>query len=334
MEDSLQKRSKQRRWILFLLATVWVTGFLFSMGQGSLKLTVEQIFNAMFIESRGPAHQIIMNIRLPRTLVAALVGTGLSLSGCILQGIMRNPLASPHLIGISAGAGLGGIFILILFPAAYHLLTPVSFIGALATTVLIYAMAWNRGLRPLRLILSGVAISSFFGAWITALMIFYPERVHSVLGFMVGGLAARSWKHVNIILPYVTFGTLAAGLAAKRLNLLLLGDDTARSLGIGVEKNRLFFIALAALLAASAVSVAGLLGFVGLMVPHMARFIIGSDYRFLLPASALMGGGLVMVCDTLARVALDPVEIPVGIILSLLGAPFFLYLLRSTLNKG
>ena len=334
MGKGVQKRSRRRRRILILLALVWALGFLFSMGQGSLKLTLNQIFNAAFVESQGPAHQIIMNIRLPRTLVAALVGTGLSLSGCILQGIMRNPLASPHLIGISAGAGLGGIFILILFPSAYHLLTPVSFTGALVTTIMIYAMAWQQGLRPLRLILSGVAISSFLGAWITALMIFFPERVHSVLGFMVGGLAARSWKHVNIILPYVVFGTLAAGMAAKRLNLLLLGDDTARSLGVEVEKNRLFFIALASLLAASAVSVAGLLGFVGLMVPHMTRFIIGSDYRFLLPASALMGGALVMVCDTLARVALDPVEVPVGIILSLLGAPFFLYLLRSTLNKG
>lgn len=200
--------------------------------------------------------------------------------------------------------------------------------------MLIYALAWQQGLRPTRLILAGVAVSSFLGAWITALMIFYPERVHSVLGFMVGGLSARSWKHFYIILPYALGGFVLSSLLAKRLNILLLGDDTAKNLGLDVEKNRLAFIALAALLAASAVSVAGLLGFVGLIVPHMTRFIIGSDYRFLLPASALSGGFLLMICDTLARVALDPVEIPVGIIMALLGAPFFLYLLRSNFKRS
>ncbi len=327
-------RDARRLMIIVLLVFLCLCAFVFSLGMGALPLSLSEIFAALFRESSGVHYQIIFNIRLPRTLVAGLVGACLSLSGCILQGIMRNPLASPHLIGISAGAGLAGIFILIVLPSAFHLLTPAAFAGALATTVLIYALAWQQGLRPTRLILAGVAVSSFLGAWITALMIFYPERVHSVLGFMVGGLAARSWKHFHIILPYALGGFVLSCLLAKRLNILLLGDDTAKNLGLDVEKNRLAFIALAALLAASAVSVAGLLGFVGLIVPHMTRFIIGSDYRFLLPASALSGGFLLMVCDTLARVALDPVEIPVGIIMALLGAPFFLYLLRSNFKRS
>ena len=327
-------RAGRRLTIIALLCLLCMGAFIFSLGMGALPLSLSEIVSALFRESSGVHYQIITNIRLPRTLVAGLVGASLSLSGCILQGIMRNPLASPHLIGISAGAGLAGIFILIVMPSAFHLLTPAAFAGALATTVLIYALAWQQGLKPTRLILAGVAVSSFLGAWITALMIFYPERVHSVLGFMVGGLAARSWKHFYIILPYASAGFVLASLLARRLNILMLGDDTAKNLGLHVERNRLVFIALAALLAASAVSVAGLLGFVGLIVPHMTRFIIGSDYRFLLPASALTGGFLLMVCDTLARVALDPVEIPVGIIMALLGAPFFLYLLRSNFKRS
>ena len=327
-------RRSRRLCILAALFVVSVMGALFGLSQGSLKLSPGQLIHVLMSDTTGPAYQIIHNIRLPRTLVAGLVGMSLSLSGCILQGIMRNPLASPHLIGISAGAGLSGIVILILFPTAYHLLPPVAFCGALLTTVLIYGLAWQQGLKPARLILAGVAVSSFLGAWITALMIFFPERVHSVLGFMVGGLSARSWKHFYIILPYALVGLALAGVLARRMNILLLGDDTAKSLGLHVEKNRLIFIAIAALLAASAVSVAGLLGFVGLIVPHMTRFMIGSDYRYLLPASALSGAALIMICDTLARVVLDPVEIPVGVIMALLGAPFFLYLLRSNLNKG
>ena len=165
------------------------------------------------------------------------------------------------------------------------------------------------------------------------MMVFYPDRVHSVLGFMIGGLSARSWTHFQTILPYAAVGFIWANLTAYRLNILLLGDDIASGLGIHLERTRLMFIALASLLAASAVSVAGLLGFVGLMVPHMTRLIIGSDYRFLLPASALFGAALLMICDTVARVIMEPVELPVGIIMSILGAPFFLYLLRTSMRE-
>ncbi len=322
-------RTLKRVLILASLFILCIAGFLFSLKLGSLKITPAQIFDAIFRASEGPHYQIIYNIRLPRTLVAACVGLCLSLSGCLLQGIMRNPLAAPHIIGISAGAGLAGVVILILYPGIYYLLPPVAFTGALITAIMVYLIAWRQGIRPSRLILAGVAVSSFLGAMITGLMIFFPDRVHSVLGFMVGGLSARTWKHLDIIFPYTLSGFLLVNISARRLNILMLGDETAGSLGINVERTRMFFIALAALLAGSAVSVAGLLGFVGLIVPHIARLIIGSDYRFLLPAAALMGAALVMICDTISRVVLDPVEVPVGIIMALLGAPFFLYLLRK-----
>ncbi|MFH1981589.1 MAG: iron ABC transporter permease [Pseudomonadota bacterium] len=331
----LRSRRSYRLGVLFALALLCVAAFFLSVYLGTLTLTPGDVLAVLWGDgdTAGIRHQIIWNIRLPRTLVAALVGMCLSLSGCLLQGVMRNPLAAPHLIGVSAGAGLAGVIILIIFPATTYLLTPVTFIGALVTTVLIYLLAWQQGLKPVRLILAGVAVSSFLGAWITALMLFFPDRVHSVLGFMVGGLAARTWQHLFIILPYAVGGFILVLGCAGRLNLLMLGDEMAQSLGIHVERTRLVLIALAALLAASAVSVAGLLGFVGLMVPHMTRMIIGSDHRYLIPGCALTGAALLMACDTLARVALDPVEVPVGVIMALLGAPFFLYLLRTDFQR-
>jgi len=329
----LPRRTIRRLMILGLLLLACLLGFGFSLNMGALDLSFSRVLAAMFADPQGTPHQIIYNIRLPRTLVAALVGVCLSLSGCLLQAVMRNPLAAPHIIGVSAGAGLAGIFVLILYPGAYYLLTPAAFAGAVATTTLIYLLAWRQGLEPNRLILAGVAVSSLLGAGITAMMVFYPDRVHSVLGFMIGGLSARSWTHFQTILPYAAVGFIWANLTAYRLNILLLGDDIASGLGIHLERTRLMFIALASLLAASAVSVAGLLGFVGLMVPHMTRLIIGSDYRFLLPASALFGAALLMICDTVARVIMEPVELPVGIIMSLLGAPFFLYLLRTSMRE-
>ena len=289
---------------------------------------MEQIINILLNPGNDPQSQIIRNIRMPRTIVAALVGINLSLSGAILQAIMRNPLADPHIIGISSGAGLAGVVIMILFPAMEYLITPVAFIGAMLAAVCIYILAWKNGIKPVRIILAGVAVSAFLSAGISGLMIFYSDRVHGALMWMVGGLAARSWPHVSIILPYAIIGLILALLSAAYLNILQLGDEMARGLGINVEITRIVMTAIAALLAASAVSVVGLLGFVGLVVPHAARLLIGSDYRYLLPAAALLGIATVTLSDTFARVVFAPIELPVGIIMAFLGAPFFLFLLR------
>ena len=203
-----------------------------------------------------------------------------------------------------------------------------STVGA---AVLIYLLAWKDGIQPIRIILAGVAVSAFLGAGISALMILYSDRVHNALMWMVGGLSARSWPHVAMLWPYTLTGFALAVLAARHLNVLQLGDAMARSLGMRVELTRLLLTAVAAILAASAVSVVGLLGFVGLIVPHMARLVVGSDHRILLPASALLGAAVLLYSDTFARVAFAPVELPVGIIMAALGAPFFLFLLRRQL---
>ena len=317
--------------ILVIFAALACVGALLSIMKGSVEIPAEEIWQALTASADGVHAQILMNIRLPRTIVAALVGVHLALSGAILQGIMKNPLADPHIIGISSGAGLAGIFVLLAFPGHEAVVTPVAFLGAMAAAVAIYLLAWKNGIRPIRIILAGVAVSAFLGAGISALMIFYSDRVHGALLWMVGGLSARSWPQVEMIWPYTVVGLVLAFAFSRQLNILLLGDEIARSLGLRVEIARLLLTAVAALLAASAVSVVGLLGFVGLIVPHAARLLIGSDYRFLLPAAALLGAAVVTLSDTFARTAFAPVELPVGILMAVLGAPFFLFLLRREL---
>lgn len=321
-------RTAWRLSILILFLFLALLGSFLSLTKGSSVITTEQIVEILLHPGSDPQSQIIWNIRMPRTIVGALVGINLSLSGAILQAIMRNPLADPHIIGISSGAGLAGVVIMILFPALEYLITPVAFVGAMLAAVCIYILAWKNGIKPVRIILAGVAVSAFLSAGISGLMIFYSDRVHGALMWMVGGLAARSWPHVNIILPYAAIGLVLALGSAAYLNILQLGDEMARGLGINVEVTRIVMTAIAALLAASAVSVVGLLGFVGLVVPHAARLLIGSDYRFLLPAAALLGIAIVTFSDTFARVIFAPIELPVGIIMAFLGAPFFLFLLR------
>lgn len=315
--------------LLFFLMLALVGGIV-SMMMGSVEIPLQEILDAL--AGAGGTHaQILWNIRLPRTLVAALVGIDLALAGTILQAIMKNPLADPHIIGISSGAGLMGILVLLLFPEHSELVTSAAFVGAMGAAVLIYLLAWKNGIQPIRIILAGVAVSAFLGAGISALMILYSDRVHNALMWMVGGLSARSWPHVAMLWPYTLVGFVLAVIAARHLNILQLGDAMARSLGMRVELTRLALTAVAAILAASAVAVVGLLGFVGLIVPHVARLLVGSDHRALLPAAALLGAATLLYSDTFARVAFAPVELPVGIIMAALGAPFFLFLLRRQL---
>ncbi len=332
----MNETKSKREFLLIIFAVLAFAGFIFSIMRGSVEISAAEVLDSLFDSNLSAEHSkihsaIIENIRLPRTIVAALVGINLALSGAILQAVMKNPLADPHIIGISSGAGLAGIFVMLVFPERGIFVTPAAFIGAMCAAVMIYMLAWKNGIRPIRIILAGVAVSSFLSAGISALMIFYSDRVHSALMYMVGGLSARGWSHVEMIYPYTIFGMILAFIGASHLNILQLGDEIAKSLGLRVEVTRIFLTAVAALLAASAVSVVGLLGFVGLIIPHVTRLLIGSDYRFLLPGAALLGMALVTFSDTIARVAFAPTELPVGILMSVLGAPFFLFLLRREL---
>lgn len=323
--------SKWRVLMLAVFMLLAAAGFLCSALNGAVAIPLSALGDIWSGGGDTASRQILLNIRLPRTIVAALVGMNLAVSGAVLQAVMKNPLADPHIIGISSGAGLAGIFVLVLLPSMEYLIVPVAFCGAVLAAVCIYMLAWKNGIRPLRIVLAGVAVSSFLGAGISAILVLYSDRVHGALMWMVGGLAARSWPHVWIILPYALLGLALACVGARYLNILQLGDDVARGLGVNVELVRVVFTAIGALLAASAVSVAGLLGFVGLIVPHTVRLLTGSDYRFLIPSSALLGMAVVTYSDTLARTAFAPLELPVGIFMAALGAPFFLFLLRKEL---
>ncbi|RTE10997.1 FecCD family ABC transporter permease [Paenibacillus whitsoniae] len=313
--------------ILLILAALAAAGTLWSLASGAVRVSPGEI--ARILSGVATEHyEIIWNIRLPRTIVAVLVGVSLSISGALLQGVMRNSMADPHIIGVSSGAGLFGIGVLILFPLHAYLLTPIAFAGGLGAAVLIYLLAWQGGTNPLRIILAGVAVSAMLNSGISALLTFYSDRVGGALMFLAGGLSARSWPHVELLLPYTLVGILLACLSSRGMNILMLGDAQAKALGIRVEPFKLYMTAIAVLLAASTVSVAGLLGFVGMLVPHAARLLVGHDYRWLLPACMLLGTAVMTVSDTAARLLLAPVEIPVGIVTGVLGAPFFLYLLR------
>lgn len=311
-----------------------VFALLLGISKGSLALSFSQVIDAIVRSENQMHHNIIFNVRLPRNLIAALVGMNLALSGVTLQGIMRNPMADPGIIGISSGAGLAAFLVMILFPDYAYLVPVGAFAGALMTTTLIYSLAWKSGVSPVRLILAGMAVSALLGAAINFLMTFYPDRVAGTMSFMVGGLSGRTWPDFQLIWPYSLVMGIGCLLLSHQMNALLLGDEVATGLGIHVERIRRIFIILASFLAASAVSVAGLLGFVGLIVPHIARLLVGSDYRILYPATIGLGAGIMVLCDCIARLLFDPVELPVGIIMALLGAPFFLYLIRERKEAG
>lgn len=315
--------------VIIIFMVLAIAASVFSIATGAVMVPLRDIAAAVLQHDLpGVNREIIWNIRLPRTLVAMLVGANLAVSGALLQGIMRNPLADPHIIGVSSGAGLFGIFLLVVMPQYDYLLTPAAFIGATLAAFIIYLLSWKDGVNPLRIVLAGVAVSAFLGSGISAMLTFYSDRVQGALLFMVGGLAAKSWPDLSTILPYSLIGLALSMLFSKQMNIMMLGDATARSLGIRVELSRLWITAIATLLAASAVSIAGLLGFVGLIIPHVARLLVGGDYRFLIPSAALLGAAVLTICDTLARIMFSPMELPVGIIMGVLGAPFFLYLLR------
>lgn len=329
MTGTAKTRNAWRMTVVLVFLGAALAALVLSMAFGSADITIAKIWHTLWSPTlQDTQDMVIWNIRFPRNIVAALVGANLAVAGAILQAVMKNPLADPQIVGVSSGAGLAGVIILILFPSWEYLVPMVAFVGALAAALMVYALAWRNGIRPTRIILAGVAVAAFLGSGISALLVFYGDLVQGALLWMVGGLSARSWPQVYVLAPYTVVGLILAFLGSRRLTILSLGDETAKGLGLPVEQTRFMMTAVAAFLAASAVSVAGLIGFVGLVIPHIARMIIGTEYRFLLPGSAFLGAAVLVVSDTLGRVLFSPVEVPVGIIMAFFGAPFFLWLLR------
>ena len=327
------KASFRRAAVIIVFAGISAVSLFVCTGIGTVRFSVSEVIHALFAGDDSMARLLIWNLRFPRVLIGGFVGICLSLSGCVLQGVMRNTMASPSTIGVTGGASFVGYLTLVVFPHLAYLLPIGSILGAFITTMLIYALAYQKGVSPVKMILSGMAVSALFGAFNDIIKTFFAESLGNASGFLVGGLNGTDWQDFFMILPYALVGITVCILLPAKLNILMLGDETANSLGLRTERFRFLLIVISSLLAGAAISVAGLISFVGLVVPHIARLLVGSDYKFLFPAATFLGFSLVTICDTIGRVILPPGEVPVSIILSFIGAPFFLWLLR-TRKKG
>lgn len=325
--------------------TFWIPGLalllagsaVLSLGFGSagigLREALRAIGDALGGRSGSPAEvaSVVLQIRLPRTLLAILIGALLAIAGTVMQAFFRNPMAEPYLVGVSSGAALGAVLAILLgwtFRAGIFSTVPLcAFVGALGVTALVYALNRRRtGLQTGGLLLSGIAVASAISAIVALLMITSERSIQQVLFWLLGSLSAARWEHLAIVAPYAAIGITITIVLARDLDLLLWGDVTSAALGVHVERSRTLLLVGATLMAAAAVAVAGVLGFVGLMVPHLARGWVGTGHRNLIPAAGLLGGLLLLWADVLARTVAAPTELPLGAITAIVGAPFLVYL--------
>lgn len=316
---------------LILLGAVLLLGVTVAaaLSYGAAAVSLGDVWAALTGDRTGGGRYIVWNLRLPRVLIGVLVGVNLALAGALLQSLTRNPLAEPNLLGISAGGGLAAVAALRLDPAiAFTRLPLLAFAGAVAGALLVYGLAWRGGVSPSRLVLAGVAVGALLTAFTTGLLLTSQITLQTTMSWLAGGLAARNWSHVQILWPYWAAGTAVTLGCARLLDVLALGDDPATALGLRVQWLRALLIGVVALLTGSAVAVAGIIGFVGLIVPHVARLLVGPRHGYLLPLSAVLGAILLVAADTVARTIAAPRELPVGIVTAVVGAPFFLWLLR------
>jgi iron complex transport system permease protein len=284
------------------------------------------------------SQEIVLVVRLPRVLAAAIVGVGLATSGATLQGLLRNPLADPYIIGVSAGASVGATIASVLglgfsVIGALYSVPLFAFAGAIITVLIVYSLAKSSGgVSMLTLLLVGIAITSLFSAVVTLMRLLSTDMALSIVFWLLGSLNLTTWNYVYLALPFTVIGFFVTLYFARDLNAMSLGEDQARHLGVETETVKKILLVCVSLMTAAAVSISGVIGFIGLLVPHIVRLLVGSDYRILLPSAALTGAVVLIACDTISRTILSPTELPVGIITALIGGPFFIYLL--TTKKG
>lgn len=306
--------------------------FLLAVAIGSSRISLAEVFAVLGGDTSGTNAVIVMSLRIPRALLALIVGACLAVSGVLLQAVMRNPLADPGTIGVSAGASTAVISILLIFPSMTYAVPLFAFVGAAFACFLIYIMAWSDGVDPVRIILAGVAVNAVLGGYNAFLQLQNSDNLQGVLAFLNGSLAGGMWQDVRIMGIYAIIGMFLACLCIKNANALQLGDEMAKNLGINVNASRICLSAVAAFLAAATVAQVGMIGFVGLVAPHIARMLVGSDYKVLMPTTLMTGALMVLVADTVGRSVWPGTEIPVGVMMSVFGGPFFLYMLRKRGN--
>jgi iron complex transport system permease protein len=312
---------------------------LLSLTMGSVKIpplrSIRTVFQAVLgLKGSGSETEqtIILSLRIPRILLAGLVGAGLSVSGATFQALLRNPLADPYILGVSSGAAVGAIIALLMGLSAYSFGTPVfSFAGALLTVIAVLYFGRQDGkIHPNTLLLTGVIIGSFLSALIMFFIsLSHSEELHTIIFWLMGDFSFSNPQTILVILPYILLGTFFLYFRSRHLNLILSGEENAVQLGVDVEKLKWTAYLFASLITAASVSVCGLIGFVGLIIPHSVRLVFGTDHRLLIPSAALVGASFLIASDTVARTLLAPMELPVGVITAAFGAPFFIYLLKT-----
>lgn len=314
----------------FIIVTLLLlAGIVASIVLGSIKMSPLEVFRGLILKE-GSKIGIIRDIRIPRIIMAILVGANLSVSGVLLQAVMNNPLADPGITGISSGASVVIMFLMLYNPGASSLMPLLGFIGAVGACFMIYSLAYKDGeIPPMRIILSGVAVNAILGGITSMMSILNSDKLSGVLNWLNGSLSGKSWGDIKIMIFYTVLGMIFSILMVNGCNLLSLGDRNARSLGVNPTVKRIVISLVAVFLAGISTAFAGVIGFVGLVVPHISRIMVGSDHKVLIPFSALLGSFVLLMADTFGRTIASPYEIPVGVVMAVLGGPFFLYQLRK-----
>jgi iron complex transport system permease protein len=334
------QRWRRRLYALIGLGLLFIVVAVIALAVGSARIPLTSVWGILvsrlpFVDitpAWSPATEtIIMDIRLPRVLLAGMVGAALAVAGATYQGLFRNPLADPYLIGVAQGAALGAVagFILPWSTAGFGLIPVFAFLGALAAVAIVYFIAKvGKTLPVTTLILAGVALGAFLASITSYLMTISGERLHGIFTWLLGSFSVGNWEQLTMAAPYVIIGVIVIWLYARPLNVMQLDEEQAQQLGVDVERVKLILLAAATLITAAAVCFVGTIGFVGIIIPHAVRLVWGPDHRFLLPLATLAGASFLILTDTAARTVVAPTEIPVGVITAFVGAPFFLFLLR------
>lgn len=324
-----KKSLDKKKLVIICTSFVILIALIFLFGTiGSVRLSFSEMIAGLSGENKM-ASTILYEMRLPRNVLAVLVGASLAIAGLLLQAVMKNPLADPGITGVSSGASVMAIIILLLLPKYVGILPLVAFVGGAIACIVVYLMAWKNGLDPIRVVLAGVAVNAILGGVIALLTTLYSDKIQGALLWLNGSLASKTWDDVKIVAFYSVIGLSLSLLCARGANVLSLGDSSATSLGFNVNKTRVLLSVVAVFLAGTSTAIVGIISFVGLIVPHISRMIIGSDHKYSIPFSMILGAIVLLVADTLARTILGSLEIPVGVIMSIVGGPFFLYLLRK-----
>lgn len=322
---------KKTKGVYFLLVILLLISIVVSISVGSVSITIPEIIQGIINGSGGKAG-IVRDIRIPRVIMGVLVGSNLSLAGVLLQSVMRNPLADPGITGISSGASLVVMVLMLYFPSATAMIPLFGFIGGIIACSLIYCLAWKNGIVAVRIILAGVAVNAMLGGASSMVSILNSDKLTGVLTWLNGSLGNKGWAQVKMMVLYTIIGIILAIPLIKSCNILALGDKNAKSLGFNPNLLRIVISLVAVFLAGISTSYVGVIGFIGLVVPHISRMIVGTDHKILIPFTTLLGAFVLLTADTLGRTITAPYEIPVGVIMTVVGGPFFLYLLRK--DKG